>query len=117
LLLLQKTMLVAEGVGRRLNPDVNMWELAHPLIEEWMLEHRSPDARLRHGAAAIAKFAERLPNLVMKAETAIERLADGGFEIHPGTVRRFAEARERARASLWPLWIGVGLVLGSIFFG
>ena len=35
LLLLQKTMLVAEGVGRRLHPETNMWELARPLIEGW----------------------------------------------------------------------------------
>ncbi|MCY3828426.1 MAG: 2-polyprenylphenol 6-hydroxylase, partial [Rhodospirillaceae bacterium] len=36
LLLLQKTMLVTEGVGRTLNPDINMWTLARPLIEAWM---------------------------------------------------------------------------------
>ena len=37
LLLLQKTMLVAEGTGRKLAPDANMWLLARPLIEEWFL--------------------------------------------------------------------------------
>ena len=46
LLLLQKTMLVAEGVGRRLAPELNMWQLAQPLIEEWMRENRGPEAQL-----------------------------------------------------------------------
>ncbi len=45
LLLLQKSMLVCEGVGRSLNPNVNMWELARPLVEAWMVENRGPVAR------------------------------------------------------------------------
>src|SRR3546814_14317447 len=54
LLLLQKTMLVAEGVGRRLDPTTNMWMLAQPLMEEWMRENRGPEARLRAPAADTA---------------------------------------------------------------
>src|SRR6266481_310006 len=44
LLLLQKTMLMAEGMGTRLNPKLNIWELARPLIEEWMRTHFGPRA-------------------------------------------------------------------------
>ncbi len=47
LLLLQKTMVTAEGVGRLLNPDVNMWKLAEPLIRQWADEHLSAPARLK----------------------------------------------------------------------
>ena len=47
LLLLQKTMVQVEGVGRRLDPEVNIWTLARPLIEEWMRDNRGPEARLR----------------------------------------------------------------------
>ena len=46
LLLLQKTMLMAEGMGTRLNPNVNIWELARPLIEEWMQTHFGPRATI-----------------------------------------------------------------------
>jgi ubiquinone biosynthesis protein len=45
LLLLQKTMLVAEGVGRQLSPDTNMWELARPLIEDWVAKNMTAEAR------------------------------------------------------------------------
>ncbi len=47
LLLLQKTMVVAEGVGRALNPELNMWQLAQPLIEDWIAENLGPQAQLR----------------------------------------------------------------------
>lgn len=75
LLLLQKTMLVAEGVGRRLNPDVNMWFLARPLIEDWMLANRGPEARLREAASNIYATLERLPGVLSRAETLIDRLS------------------------------------------
>lgn len=42
LLLLQKTMVVAEGVGRRLDPSANMWIMAQPLIEDWMRQQFGP---------------------------------------------------------------------------
>jgi len=47
LLLLQKTMLMAEGLSRHLAPDENMWVLSQPLIEDWAREHLSPAARVR----------------------------------------------------------------------
>ncbi|MDX1541181.1 MAG: 2-polyprenylphenol 6-hydroxylase, partial [Geminicoccaceae bacterium] len=47
LLLLQKTMVVAEGVGRALNPAVNMWQLAQPMVEAWIRENLGPEARIR----------------------------------------------------------------------
>jgi len=45
LLLLQKTMVLVEGVGRRLDPEVNIWSLARPLVEQWMRDNRGPEAR------------------------------------------------------------------------
>lgn len=47
LLLLQKTMVTAEGVGRGLTPNVNMWQLSEPLITVWAAKHLSPRARLK----------------------------------------------------------------------
>ena len=55
LLLLQKTMLVAEGTGRKLAPDANMWLLARPLIEDWTAETFGPEARVREAAAELRR--------------------------------------------------------------
>lgn len=76
LLLLQKTMLVAEGVGRKLDPDSNMWMLARPLIEAWMRRHRGPEARLLEGIETLASLARRLPRLAEQAEALLQQLAE-----------------------------------------
>jgi ubiquinone biosynthesis protein len=47
LILLQKTMVTAEGVGRNLNPNVNMWEVSEPLIRAWAEENLSAKARIK----------------------------------------------------------------------
>ncbi|MCA0303596.1 MAG: 2-polyprenylphenol 6-hydroxylase [Proteobacteria bacterium] len=64
LLLLQKTMLMAEGMGTRLNPHVNIWELAQPLIEEWMQTHFGPRATASRAFEDVAQGLRRLPRLI-----------------------------------------------------
>jgi len=104
LLLLQKTMLVAEGVGRRLDPSVNMWSLAQPLIEEWMRENRGLEARVLDAAAATGAVLERLPTLLSDLESAIASLASGGLRLDAATVEALGGGRRR-RWSAVPLWI------------
>ena len=57
-------MLMAEGMGTRLNPDVNIWELARPLIEEWMRTHFGPRATARRAMEDLAQGLRRLPRLI-----------------------------------------------------
>jgi ubiquinone biosynthesis protein len=64
LLLLQKTMLMAEGMGTKLNPEVNIWELARPLIEGWMRRHFGPRARLERAMSDTLDAVRKLPYLV-----------------------------------------------------
>jgi ubiquinone biosynthesis protein len=75
LLLLQKTMLVTEGVGRSLNPNVNMWSVARPLIEAWMRRNRGPEARIREAVRGFAETVQRLPTLARDLDRALTRLA------------------------------------------
>jgi len=104
LLLLQKSMLVAEGVGRKLNPGVNIWLLARPLIEEWMIRNRGPEARLRETIGDILELLERLPDAITRAETLTKTLTEGGLKLHPDTVsamrRRSAGRQSGAGAML-----------------
>ena len=72
LLLLQKTMLLSEGVGRMLAPGTNMWVLALPLVEDWMRQHRGPEARLAEAIVEAGEAVRRLPQVL----AALER--DGG---------------------------------------
>jgi len=102
LLLLQKTMLVAEGAGRQLYPDINMWELARPLIEDWMIENMGPEARMREAADDILGTLERLPQLIADMEESIGSAARDGLLIDPASLETFA--RSQRRGGTWRIW-------------
>jgi len=104
LLLLQKTMLVAEGVGRVLDPTVNMWGLARPLIEEWVVANRGPDARIRDAVGGAVQQLEKLPRLIGRAEAVVEAL---GGEYAAGRHRR---RDTPAHGVVVPNWVVAALV-------
>jgi ubiquinone biosynthesis protein len=106
LLLLQKTMVVIEGVGRRLDPTINIWALAQPLIEEWMRDNRGPEARLRQGLETVAELAERLPPLVRSLERLVTNWSTDGVILHAESLA--VQAAHRARhlgIVLLPIWL------------
>ena len=93
LVLLQKTMVVVEGVARGLDPDFDIWEAARPVAERWVRDNLGPEARLARAAegfSALGKLAQDLPQLVKNAE---EPVPDGGGR------RRAAASRHRPRRS------------------
>ncbi|HEX4105009.1 MAG TPA: 2-polyprenylphenol 6-hydroxylase, partial [Rhizomicrobium sp.] len=64
LVLLQKTMVVVEGVARGLDPDFDIWEAARPVAEQWVSDNMGPEARLARaaeGVSALGKLAQDLP--------------------------------------------------------
>ena len=70
LILLQRTMVVVEGVARSLNPKINIWEVAKPVVESYIRKSIGPKAILRDltkTASVLARFGPRLPNLVESA--------------------------------------------------
>ena len=70
LILLQRTMVVVEGVARSLNPQINIWEVAQPVVEEYIRENVGPRAAIRdlaHTAQMLARFGPKLPQMVEDA--------------------------------------------------
>jgi ubiquinone biosynthesis protein len=116
LLLLQKTMVVAEGVGRALNPHVNMWQLAQPLIEDWVAHNLGPQAQLRSAVEDGLDVARRLPHLVERVERTLEAVGEGGLKLHPTSLAALLGPRNRGAGVLpWTLClILAGLVLGLL---
>jgi len=109
LLLLQKSMLVCEGVGRKLAPELNMWELARPLIEAWMIEHRGPAARTRSVAEQAVARIEELPAFVGNLEKAAAMLAAGGVKLHPDSLAALGAGQ--SRGSWWPWAVAAGALV------
>jgi ubiquinone biosynthesis protein len=98
LVLMQKTMVVVEGVARSLDPDFDIWEAARPVAEQWVSDNMGPEARLARaaeGVSALGKLAEDLPQLVKNAEQLSQMVAEGGVRLHPDTAREIAREQER----------------------
>jgi ubiquinone biosynthesis protein len=117
LVLLQKTMMVVEGVARSLDPDFDIWEASRPVMESWMMDQMGPEARLREaaeGLGALGKLAQNLPQLLRNTEIVSVMLAEGGLRLHPDTTRTIAEAQmKRTRNVRIAIWIAAG-ALGVI---
>jgi len=80
LLMLQKTMVVVEGVSRKLNPDTNIWETSKPVLEKWLNESKDPINTINETLKDSVDTLKKLPNLpeVMdKANQALTFLASG----------------------------------------
>ncbi|MEQ3712829.1 MULTISPECIES: 2-polyprenylphenol 6-hydroxylase [Lentibacter] len=70
LILLQRTMVVVEGVARSLSPQLNIWDVAHPIVEDYIKNALGPRALMNDlvkTLRVVARFGPRLPNLVEKA--------------------------------------------------
>ncbi len=68
LLLLQKTMVMVEGIATQLDPDINMWETAAPFVRDWIRDELGPEAALADRLRDYAATALRLPDLVRRIE-------------------------------------------------
>jgi ubiquinone biosynthesis protein len=84
LLLLQKTMVVVEGVARKLYPETNIWEVSRPILEDWIKNVKGPKATIDNTINASAEIFKRipdLPNFMDKANQALQLIAEGKLNI------------------------------------
>ncbi|MBM08266.1 MAG: 2-polyprenylphenol 6-hydroxylase [Magnetovibrio sp.] len=86
LLLLQKTMLVAEGSARILDPKANMWFLARPLIEEWTRDNLGPEAQVRDAVEGLTGALGRLPHIIDEIEERSALISNGHVRLHPDSL-------------------------------
>ncbi len=106
LLLLQKNMMMSEGVSRSLRPELNIWTLAEPLTIQWIRENRGPEARIADTAHHVATFAKRLPKTLSRIEQIVEDVHERGLRLDAGA------AGERRDG-----WVKLAVFLGATGFG
>ena len=87
LLLLQKTMVVVEGVARKLDPETNIWDISKPILENWLKEVKDPInnvTKVVDDAAEVLKRLPDLPHIMDKANDVMTLIAQGKF--NPNTL-------------------------------
>ena len=118
LLLLQKTMVVVEGVGRSLDPKLDMWTTAEPVVREWMTRHLGPAGKLENaaqGVGELGRFVASAPALLSRGARVLDQLdamTRDGLLLSPKTIAEFDEAESsRFRWTLAALWAIAALLL------
>ncbi len=115
LILLQKSMVIVEGVARGLDPELNMWVAAEPVAREWIEDNLGAIGRLRdagEGAGEVAKLLADVPRLVLSAERGAVALSDmtaTGLRLDEATLAKFANAQARGRWR-WTLALWVAAI-------
>ncbi len=111
LVLLQKTLLNIEGLGRELDPDLDLWATAKPFLERWMLEQMGPQRLLQQIRDEAPRYAKLLPEL--------PRLLHDYLAHRPADLRRELQAlaqeqRRTNRLLQGVLYAGLGFLLGLL---
>ena len=111
LVLLQKTLLNIEGLGRELDPELDLWNSAKPFLEKWMIEQVGPQKLLNQLKDQAPRYATLLPEL--------PRLLHDFLKQRPGSQQRrieelLAEQKRTNKLLQALLYAVVGFVLGLI---
>ncbi len=119
LLLLQKTMVVVEGVARSMDPKLDIWSTAEPVVREWMTRNLGPAGKLEgaaQGIGEIGRFLGNVPELLTQGTRVLERLDELTREslllLSPQTIAEIK--RDEARLTRWTvgaLWVIAALLL------
>ncbi len=111
LILLQKSLVIVEGVARELDPKLNLWNTAEPVAKAWMEQNLGLTGRVREageGATTIARVMAEVPALMSQAQiaaTGLTRMAQDGVRLDRETVT--ALAKERARVDRPWRWTAI----------
>ncbi|TNE60229.1 MAG: 2-polyprenylphenol 6-hydroxylase [Alphaproteobacteria bacterium] len=123
LVLLQKTMMVVEGVARALDRDHDMWDAARPVVERFIEEMMGPEAMVENvarGAQTLGRIVARAPESLERLERAGELLAqmteEGGLRLHPDTAREMAEMQRPSNSpGRWALVVALAALAAVVW--
>ncbi len=112
LILLQKTMVVVEGVARSFDPKLDIWTTADPVVREWIERNLGPVGRIHgamSGAGQLAHLLSKLPEIANRTITVLEQMEDMTREGHllsPDTIEALGRKEaKKARLSTIALWV------------
>jgi ubiquinone biosynthesis protein len=123
LLLLQKTMVVVEGVARSLDPKLDIWSTAEPVVGEWIARHLGPAGKLEgaaEGAMQLGRFFGSAPGLLTRGARVLDQLDEitrDGFVLSQKTIDEIDKAEAfRDAWIIGALWVIAALLAWLAFF-
>jgi ubiquinone biosynthesis protein len=122
LLMLQKTMVVVEGVARSFDKNLDMWATAEPVVREWIERNLGPAGQIENvtqGAGEVGRFLGEVPHLLGRAARVTDQLdaaTRDGIVLAPETVAAIGQAEaQRNRWTSIALWVIAGLLAIGIW--
>jgi ubiquinone biosynthesis protein len=125
LVLLQKTMVVVEGVARTLDPAFNMWKTSEPVVGNWIRDNLGPRGMLadaREGLHALSSLARHLPDMAARTERLsreIDLMAENGLRFDEATAQAIGKAEARhsrsGRLALWVIALALVYIAWRLF--
>jgi ubiquinone biosynthesis protein len=122
LILLQKTMVVVEGVARSFDPKLDIWTVADPVVREWITENLGPIGRMQGamaGAGELGRLLGGLPAIASRTVSLIEQfeaMAREGLTLGPDTIAEIKRAEERSqRWNILALWVIAAALMGLLW--
>jgi ubiquinone biosynthesis protein len=118
LVLLQKTLLNIEGLGRALYPDLDLWETAQPILEDWMRERVSSRAIVERLRAQLPEVGESIQEFPQVMQSLLQQAAEGRLQVevhHPG-LEPLQREMQVARRERWAVGTGGALLLAGVLW-
>jgi ubiquinone biosynthesis protein len=112
LVLLQKTLLNIEGLGRELDPELDLWSTAKPFLEKWMLEQMGPKKLWEQLKAEAPRYAKLLPELPRLVHDHLKAHAPNAM--HEDLIKALEQSQRNERAMMRIIWVGLGFVFGLV---
>jgi ubiquinone biosynthesis protein len=112
LVLLQKTLLNIEGLGRDLDPDLDLWATAQPFLEKWMIEQIGPQRLLEQLKAQAPRYAKLLPELPRLLHDYLQQ-KNGKNDVLLAEL--IAEQKRTSSLLQKIIYIGIGFIVSLIF--
>jgi len=119
LVLLQKTLLNIEGLGRELYPELDLWQTAKPYLEKWFTERMGPKAKINQLLKQFPEFSQRFPEVPGLLYKALDNAANASHQAdrHNKELALLREQMEQNnRRTLWVVSLSAALLSAVMFF-
>ena len=117
LVLLQKTLLYIEGLGRQLYPQLDLWKTAKPFLENWMMEQVGPKSVIKAVKEKAPFWAEKLPEFPELIYDGLKQFKNQQHQLNKMQQAFHEHSRSMAKSRFWGMLGGALLIVGAVLYG